>query len=67
MSPVEEMKKSIGVIQDNDADIDDKLTAFDTLVEWCEHIDFAIGKYFGFFHCFLLLLWLHGKHCFTAH
>lgn len=42
VSPVEEMKKAIGVIQDNDADVDDKVTAFETLVDWCEHIDFAI-------------------------
>lgn len=42
VSPVGEMKKAIEIIQKEESDTDDRVAALETLVEWCEHMDFAI-------------------------
>lgn len=42
VSPVQEMKKALDIIQKPESDTDDVVQALETLVEWCEHIDFAI-------------------------
>lgn len=44
VSPVEEMKKGIQIIQDESKDVDDKIQALEGILEWCDHIDFAIGR-----------------------
>lgn len=43
VSPVEEMKKGIVIIQDRTKDVDDKIQALEGISEWADHIDFAIG------------------------
>lgn len=45
VSPVEEMKKGIEVIQDPTKDVDDKIQALESIQEWCDHIDFAVGRW----------------------
>lgn len=46
VSPVSEMKRAIEIIQKNESETDDRVAALETLIEWCEHIDFAIGMLF---------------------
>jgi len=43
VSPIEEMNKAIACIKDDNKDIDDKIQALETLSEWCDHIDIAMG------------------------
>ena len=45
VNPVVEMQTGIGIIRDETKNMDDKLQALEGITEWCDHIDFAIGKY----------------------
>ncbi|KAH3884552.1 hsp70-binding protein 1-like isoform X2 [Dreissena polymorpha] len=57
VSHVEEMRKSISIIQDNDSDADDKIEALESLINWCDSIDFAMDFHkIGGFTIFLLCL-----------
>lgn len=42
VSPVEEMKKAIGILDNPESDTEESTEALQTLIDWCEHIDFAI-------------------------
>ena len=50
INPIDEIKKCIKSITD-DQDLDRQIEALETLKDWCEDINFAIGKFVYFiFH-----------------
>lgn len=42
INPVDEMKKCIKVLEEGE--LDKQIEALETLKDWCEDINFAIGK-----------------------
>ena len=45
VSPEEELRKGIAILKAQDLDDDDKIDALETIMDFCNSVDYAMGKF----------------------
>jgi len=58
INPIDEIKKCIKSITD-DQDLDRQIEALETLKDWCEDINFAIGKFVYFIFTYIITYYFY--------